>query len=150
MSAHSLLTPLLLTHLCLRESLCFPVTWVHLSIATGTKKMHRGEQYRRSYLFRMRLYHVTHCFVHCLCCEVSAVRGPDRRAHENEASVNVYDRCCPSRSRARDCVTMLKHHRVCESAWYVSTITLCYLRVRMSLCESAFLSHSDRKEFMCE
>ena len=71
-----------------RESLCFPVTWVHLSIATGTKKMHTG----RSYLFRMRLYHITHCFAHCLCCEVSAVRGPDRREHENvEASVNLYE-----------------------------------------------------------
>ena len=76
------------------------------------------------------------------------VRGLDRREHENEASVNVYE-VLPFTITCARCVTMLKQHRVCESAWYVSTITLCYLRV-MSLCESAFLSHSDRKEFMCE
>ena len=48
-----------------------------------------------------------HSGVHraCLCCEVSAVRGLDRREHENEASMYVYE-VLPL--RARDCVTM-KH-----------------------------------------
>ena len=42
--------------------------------------------------------------MHCLCCEVSVVRGLDRREHENEASVNVYE-VLPL--RARDCVPMI-------------------------------------------
>ena len=74
-----------------RESLCFPVTWVHLSIATRTKKMQHGESgiggrncclFRIRLEFRRRLTHLAVVRAHCLCCEVSAVRGPPREPLE--------------------------------------------------------------------